>query len=78
MTTLYQSVQLDMAEVHDLSLRLLEVFEDEGVTHDMALAAAALTLVRLANPLEALPGDKEILYTQNIISMVQMQGGVVN
>lgn len=67
-----------MAEVHNLSLELLELLEDEGVTHDLALAAVGLTLVRVANPLTALSAEQEVSYTQNIIQMVQMQGETLN
>lgn len=73
-----REVSLDMGEVHNLSLSILEFLEDEGVINDMALAGVALTLVRLANPLTALPAEQEVRFTAEIIQMVQLlQGGTI-
>lgn len=67
-----------MGEVHDLSLFLLEFLEEQNIEHDLAIAAVALTVVRLAHPLERLSAESEIAFTQEIIQMSQMQGGSVN
>lgn len=65
-----------MAEVHNLSLFLLEAIEEERVSGDLALAACALTLVRLAHPYEPLSKEDEMSFTSELVSMVQLQGGV--
>lgn len=72
-----RQVSLEMGQVHDLSLFLLEWLEDQRIDSDLAMAGVALTLVRLAHPLEPLPMDKEILYTQELIQLSQAQGATL-
>lgn len=68
-----------MGEVHDLSLFLLEWLEGQGISGDLALAATALTLVRLASPMQTLDAEVEVKNTQDVISFVQMSSdGRVN
>lgn len=62
--------------MHNLSLALLELVEEERVDGDLALAAMALTLVRLAHPYEKLDKDDEMAYTSELVSMAQLQGGI--
>lgn len=68
-----------MGDVHNISLSLLDFLTDEAVgSHDLMLAAVALTLVRLANPMDRLSAVEETNRTKDTISFVQMIGGVKN
>jgi hypothetical protein len=68
---------MEMGEVHSLSLLILECLENERIEVNMALAAVALTLVRLASPIPVSQPD-EVTRTQDVISFSQTLGGSVN
>ena len=63
---------MDMAEVHNLSLVLIEVLEDNNVSVNMATAACALTLSRMANHGTRMSMEREIKNTQDLISFAQI------
>ena len=68
-----------MAEVHNLSLFLMETLEANHQPLDMSLAALALTFVRLANPFERLSQSREIALTKELMEFAQMTSrGPVN
>jgi hypothetical protein len=70
-------VTLEAGEVDSLSCFLLGQLEDNRVSVDEALAAVALTLVRLASP-TILTDDEQISRTQDVLAFSQMLGGKVN
>jgi hypothetical protein len=75
----FKPVSLDMAEVHNLSLVLIELLEDNQVQVNLAVAAAALTLSRLANHGNPLDMQREIKNTQDLIAFAQIgPGGAVH
>jgi hypothetical protein len=72
MSAVLSTVSLDMGEVHNLSLILIEVLEDNNVPVNLATAAVALTLSRVANHGVTLSMEREMKNTQDLIAVAQI------
>jgi hypothetical protein len=72
-------VEFDMEEVHNLSVDLLGLLEDEKVTIALGMAALGLSIGRLASP-AVLDQPTEIKFTQDLMEWLGMyfNEGTVN
>jgi hypothetical protein len=67
----FRRVEFDMEEVHDASLDLLQFLEDGEHSHDVQVAALALSLGRLNSP-KVLSPDEQSMFVEGVLQYCAM------